>query len=165
MKLSFAPILVVLALLASACGPIRSTVGLIRADKALAEAREMNAGEHAPYPMTLAESLRDKAWEEQGYAQYDTSMNMANEAEKLAREAIQVTRGLVAPLPPALDDADLFGAEDAPPSEGETPPPEEAPPSEDTPPPEGETPPAEGETPPAEAETTASTDVPTEDPS
>jgi hypothetical protein len=166
MKLSFAPILVVLALLASACGPIRSTVGLIRADKALAEAREMNAGEHAPYPMTLAESLRDKAWEEQGYAQYDTSMNMANEAEKFAREAIQVTRGLVAPLPPAVDDADLFGEEDDIdnwPDEGEASPPEEAPAIE------GETPAStEGETPAStEDETPASTDVTTdgEDPS
>jgi hypothetical protein len=142
MKLSFAPILVVLALLASACGPIRSTVGLIRADQALAEAREMNAGEHAPYPMTLAESLRAKAWEEQGYAQYDTSMNMANEAEKLAREAIQVTRGLVAPLLPAVDDADLFGEADAPQAEGEAPGSTE---DETSPPAEDDAPPAEGE--------------------
>jgi hypothetical protein len=121
MKLYLAPLLVVFALSASACGPIRSTVGLIRADKALAEAREMNAAEHAPYPMTLAESLRDKAWEEQGYARYDTSMNMATEAEKLAREAMQVTRDIVAPLPPSTEGLDLFGddesvSEDAEPS-------------------------------------------------
>lgn len=173
MKLSFVPILVVLALLASACGPIRSTVGLIRADQALAEAREMNAVEHAPYPMTLAESLRDKAWEEQGYAQYDTSMNMANEAEKLAREAIKVTRGLVAPLPPAVEDADLFGEEDAPPGGGETSTPENTPASEgeDVAPAssEDETPASsEGETPASsEGETPAPTDVTTsgEDPS
>jgi hypothetical protein len=127
----------------------------------------MNAGEHAPYPMTLAESLRDKAWEEQGYAQYDTSMNMANEAEKLAREAIQVTRGLVAPLPPAADDAELLGEEDDIdnwpdeddidnwPAEGEASPPEEAPATE------GEAPAS------SEDETPASTDVTTggEDPS
>jgi hypothetical protein len=100
---------VFLSLLASACGPVRSTVGLIRADQALAEAREVNAAEHAAYAMTLAEALRDKAWEEQGYAQYDTSMNLAKEAETLAREAIQVTRAAVAPLPPPVADSDLFG--------------------------------------------------------
>lgn len=114
MKVYLVPILVVFALSASACGPVRSTVGLIRADKALVEAREMNAIEHAPYVMTLAESLRDKAWEEQGYAHYDTSMNMANEAEKLAREAMQVTRNIVAPLPPPAEEVDLFGGDDPP---------------------------------------------------
>jgi len=120
MKRYLVPLLVVFALGTSACGPVRSTVGLIRADKALAEAREMNAFEHAPYPMTLAESLRDKAWEEQGYARYDTSMNMANEAEKLAQEAMQITRDIVAPLPPTSEDVDLFG-EDEPPSEAPAP--------------------------------------------
>ena len=146
MKVSLAPLLVVFALSASACGPVRSTVGLIRADKALAEAREMNAAEHAPYPMTLAESLRDKAWEEQGYARYDTSMNMAKEAEKLAREAMQVTRDIVAPLPPPTEEVDLFGddesgsegavpaAEDAEPaSEGAAAPVSEEPSSEEVP--------------------------------
>jgi hypothetical protein len=155
MKFSFVPILVVLALLASACGPIRSTAGLIRADKALAEAREMNAVEHAPYPMTLAESLRDKAWEEQGYAQYDTSMNMSNEAEKLAREAIKITRDLVIPLRAAVEDEDLFGGEEAPPGG------DEASTSEEMPASEGETPGS------SEGETSEPTDVTTsgEDPS
>jgi hypothetical protein len=123
---------VFLSLLASACGPVRSTVGLIRADQALAEAREINAAEHAAYAMTLAEALRDKAWEEQGYAQYDTSMNLAQEAETLAREAIQVTRAAVAPLPPPVADADLFGDEEdseteTAPVAGEAPPAESAP--------------------------------------
>ncbi|MEE2827562.1 MAG: hypothetical protein VX498_00120, partial [Myxococcota bacterium] len=104
----------------TACGPVRSTLGLIQADKALQEAREMQAAEHAPYPMTLAESLRKKAFEEQGYGAYDTAMNMAREAESLARAAIEVTRAATAPAPavsPPADEAE-GKAEDDPAASG-----------------------------------------------
>jgi len=84
--------LVLLALLVSACGPIRSTAGLVRADQALAAARDAQAEEHATYPLILAQSLRDKAWEEQGYGQYDTATSLAKEAEMLALEAISATK-------------------------------------------------------------------------
>ena len=97
MKRSVFPVFLLLGLLAvQACGPIRSTVGLIRADKVLLEANEMQAQEHAPYPMTLAQALRDKAWEEQGYGAYDTAVHMAAEAETLANEAILITRAATA---------------------------------------------------------------------
>ena len=106
-------LLVVLSAVLSACGPIRSTAGLVRADQALAAARDMGAEKHAPYAMTLAQALRDKAWEEQGYGEYDTSTNMAQEAETLARDAMDVTRKAVASVPEALESDDLFG-EDLP---------------------------------------------------
>ena len=88
--------LVLLALLVSACGPIRSTAGLVRADQALAAARDAQAEEHATYPLILAQSLRDKAWEEQGYGQYDTATSLAKEAEMLALEAISATKRALA---------------------------------------------------------------------
>ena len=88
--------LVLLALLASACGPIRSTAGLVRADQALAAARDAQAEEHATYPLILAQSLRDKAWEEQGYGEYDTATSLAKEAEMLALEAISATKRALA---------------------------------------------------------------------
>ena len=91
--------LVLLALLVSACGPIRSTAGLVRADQALAAARDAQAEEHATYPLILAQSLRDKAWEEQGYGEYDTATSLAKEAEMLALEAISATKRALAQEP------------------------------------------------------------------
>lgn len=122
-------LLFVCSVLLSACGPIRSTAGLVRADQALDAARNIDAEKHAPYAMTLAQALRDKAWEEQGYGEYDTSTNMAEEAEKLALEAIAVTRKAVASVPKPVDDEDLFGEEDP----TESPSPKEPSPSADKP--------------------------------
>lgn len=121
----------------------------------------MAAQEHAPYAMTLAEALRDKAWEEQGYGEYDTSMHMAAEAETLAREAIQITRQeTVPPLPepPPLEEAPAADAptEEAPASEA----PAEEPPAEDAP---AEEPPAE-EAPAEDAPAEPPEDDSTEDP-
>ena len=95
--------LVLLALLLSACGPIRSTAGLVRADQALAAARDAQAEEHATYPLILAQSLRDKAWEEQGYGEYDTATSLAKEAEMLALEAISATKRALAAQEPSTD--------------------------------------------------------------
>ena len=95
--------LVLLALLVSACGPIRSTAGLVRADQALAAARDAQAEEHATYPLILAQSLRDKAWEEQGYGEYDTATSLAKEAEMLALEAISATKRALAAQEPSTD--------------------------------------------------------------
>ena len=81
-------LLAVLVLL-SACGPIRSTAGLVKADRAIAEARAAGASAAESYPMVLAEALRQKAFEEQGYGAYDRAERLALEAEKEAQEALK----------------------------------------------------------------------------
>jgi hypothetical protein len=92
-----------LALVLSACGPIRSTAGLVKADQALAAARDAQAEKHAAYPLMLAQSLRDKAWEEQGYGEYDTATSLAKEAEMFAIEAISATKRAMAAEEPSTD--------------------------------------------------------------
>ena len=92
-----------LALVLSSCGPIRSTAGLVKADQALAAARDAQAEEHAIYPLMLAQSLRDKAWEEQGYGEYDTATSLAKEAEMLAIEAISATKRAIAAEEPSTE--------------------------------------------------------------
>ncbi len=82
------PLLLLLAL-ATGCGPIRSTVGIIQAEQVLKEAHQLGAGEHAPYPMAVAEALVAKALEEQGYADYSTSWQLATEARDLVRATIE----------------------------------------------------------------------------
>ena len=81
-------LLLALALaLGSGCGAIRSTVGIIEAEKALKSAHELGAKELAPFPTTLAEEMLDKAREEAGYAEYSRSWELAMEAKKLAEGA------------------------------------------------------------------------------
>lgn len=84
--LSLLPLLLALA---TGCGPIRSTVGIIQAEQVLREARELGAAEVAPYPMTVAEELVRKAVEEQGYADYSTSWQLATEARDLVRATLE----------------------------------------------------------------------------
>ncbi len=92
------PLIVLLAFAVSACGPIRSTVGIIEAEQTLKAAREAGAAELAPYPFALAERLLAKAIEEQGYADYYASWKLAVEAKGLAEEA-QAAAAVAPPLP------------------------------------------------------------------
>ena len=70
------------------CGPIRSTVGLIEAEKVVRQARDSAGAEAAPYPMTVAEDLLAKAREEQMYADYSRSFQLAKEARAMAQQVI-----------------------------------------------------------------------------
>ncbi|MEE2828483.1 MAG: hypothetical protein VX498_04805 [Myxococcota bacterium] len=86
-----APLFLLAALvLLSACGPIRSTAGLVKADRAISEARAAGASVTESYPMVLAEALRQKAFEEQGYGEYARAERLALEAEKEAQAALQL---------------------------------------------------------------------------
>ena len=93
----FAPLL---ALLLLGCGPIRSSVGLIQAERALRDARLAGASERAPYPFTLADELLQKAKEEQGYSAYSDSLQLALESIEQSREAAAIARTVIPPTPP-----------------------------------------------------------------
>ena len=87
-RISTLILLPLLLALAAGCGPIRSTVGIIQAEQVIAEARELGAEEVSPYPMAVAEALVEKAIEEQGYADYSSSWQLAAEARDLVQATI-----------------------------------------------------------------------------
>ena len=117
-------LLLVAGSLLAGCGAIRSTVGIVEAEKALRAAEEAGARETAPYATTLADQLLDKAREEQGYAEYSTSFELAREAEAKANEALELARKAppvtrMAPMPtPAAASEGAPAAEEAMPAEG-----------------------------------------------
>lgn len=83
------------------CGPIRATVGLVDAQRAVREAQDAGASEHAIYPLTLAEQLLAKAIEEKGYAEWEQSFLLAEQAVRHANEATELCKARVeAPLWP-----------------------------------------------------------------
>jgi len=130
------------ASLLGGCGPILSTVGLVRAEKALQEAVAAGSEQRAPYPTELARNLLSKAREEQGYSAYDVSTDLAEQAQTLAVEALEICRedGEAAP----------FGA--GPADEADEPDEEKAPAAAETVPEAEEVGSAEEETPPAAEE-------------
>lgn len=94
-------LLPLLLALATGCGPIRSTVGIIQAEQVLKEARELGVEQTAPYPMAVAQELVAKAIEEQGYADYSTSWQLATEARDLVQAALDaLPRADGVPEPP-----------------------------------------------------------------
>ena len=150
-----------LVVLLTGCGPVRSTIGLVDAERALREAQDAGSVERAPYQTAMAEELLDKAREAQGRSTYDDSMYLANESMTWATRARDVATGAVeAPTPEPLPD---LGSEETPAEEtpAEETPAEETPaeetPAEETPAeetPAEETPAEETPTEPAEAEPT-----------
>ena len=84
-----------------ACGPVRSTVVLIQADKALQEARALGSAEIAPYPTEMSSQLIEKAKEEQGYSSFDTATVLAEDARTLARDALRLAKEATATEEPA----------------------------------------------------------------
>jgi len=109
----------VVALLETACGPIRSTSGLIAAKQAIADAEAENADSAALYEMTLAREYLRKGNEELGYNDYYMAEQLYIKAEQLAVTALEKMLGAEIidgqdELVP-LDDSDL----DLIPEEGE----------------------------------------------
>jgi len=78
----------VVALLETACGPIRSTSGLIAARQAIADAEAENADGAALYEMTLAREYLRKGNEELGYNDYYMAEQLYIKAEQLAVTAL-----------------------------------------------------------------------------
>ncbi len=95
-------VVVVLAtVLGSACGPIRSTAGLIQAEQALRAALDAEVGAQAAYPLVLSQELLSKAQEEQLAGNYKAATDLAEEARDVARSVREGFAGTAkeAPLP------------------------------------------------------------------
>lgn len=78
--------LMVLAAL-MACGPIRSTKGLVDADVELEAARAAGAEKTAVYEYTSAEAYLHEARVQSGQAQFEAAEDFADKAIKFAQEA------------------------------------------------------------------------------
>ena len=82
--------LAVVALSALAgCGPTQSTALIMEADVELEAARTADGNKYAPYEFTAAEAYLHKAREEQGYSDYEVSIDFGTKAVKFAKEAKQ----------------------------------------------------------------------------
>ncbi len=86
-------LLPVVALLETACGPIRSTSGLIAAKQAIADAEAENADSAALYEMTLAREYLRKGNEELGYNDYYMAEQLYIKSEQLAVTALEKVLG------------------------------------------------------------------------
>lgn len=64
------------------CGPIISTTAIVHARSNQQAALDVRAPELAVYEYTLASHLLDKAWEQQGYSQYQSCRELADEAAR-----------------------------------------------------------------------------------
>ena len=103
-RASFLILALLLPTVLAACGPVRSTVVLIQADKALREARALGSAEIAPYPTEMSSQLIEKAKEEQGYSSYDTATVLAEDARTLARDALRLAKESGAAEEPAAEE-------------------------------------------------------------
>jgi len=83
-----AGVLVALALLAAACGPIQSTTRLGQAAVALERARVVEADKRAPYEYYSARFYLYKAEEEWSYSDFNAALDYASEARRAAEAAI-----------------------------------------------------------------------------
>ncbi|HEY3449750.1 MAG TPA: hypothetical protein VGK67_25575 [Myxococcales bacterium] len=71
----------------TACGPTQSTALIMDGDVQLEAARMADAPKLAPYEFTAAEVYLHKAREEQGYSDFDISIDFGKKAVKFATEA------------------------------------------------------------------------------
>lgn len=86
----------VLILAASACGPIQSTGGIVRAQAELTAARTAGADQHTPFELTAAEAYLSKAREEASRASLERAAKLANKAWTCARVARLVSEARTA---------------------------------------------------------------------
>lgn len=74
------------------CGPIISTSIILEAQANLDAANAVEAAEYAPYEHTAAVAYLHKAKEEQGYADFGPSIDMASKARDMALKALSVAQ-------------------------------------------------------------------------
>ena len=72
----------------AACGPVRSTSALVDAAAEVSAARTAGAHKAAPYEYIAAEAFLHKAREEQGHADYELAVALAQRSAACARAAI-----------------------------------------------------------------------------
>jgi hypothetical protein len=85
-------IVLLVALVTTACGPIGYTATILSASQALEEARQAGAAESAPYEYYYAQAHADKSREEAAEAEYQRSMNLAGTAREYAERARDLAR-------------------------------------------------------------------------
>jgi hypothetical protein len=81
------PVLVAVASLLAACGPVKSTANLLDAEVQIQAARTAGAEKLAPYEWTAANLYLHKAREEVGYSDYQAGVDFAVKASRFANEA------------------------------------------------------------------------------
>jgi len=104
----------VVAVLETACGPIRSTSGVVYARQAIQEAETEGADSVALYEMTLAREYLRKAREEMGYNDYYMAEQLAIKAEEMADLALERTLGAAALAPVRTGGVEAPNIEDLP---------------------------------------------------
>lgn len=80
-------ITVTMGALLGACGPTKSTALIMDADVQLQAAKTADAEKLAPFEYTAAAEYLHKAREEQGYSDFEVSIDFGEKAVKFATEA------------------------------------------------------------------------------
>lgn len=70
------------------CGPILSSVIIVRAEAALEGAQTAGADQYATYEYVAAKEYLHKAREEQGYADFGPAIDFATKAEDMAKKSM-----------------------------------------------------------------------------
>jgi hypothetical protein len=115
---SRAAVFLALSASVSACGPVSSTLALSDAESAIEAARAADARRYALYELTSAEEYFRKAREEEGFADYQDALDLAETARGFADRAR--ARALASPARrggPAVP----VGGPDEPPEDEDTP--------------------------------------------
>lgn len=76
----------------SGCGPAMYTINVTPAARAVEQAREAGAAEHAPYEYYFAEAHLRKAREEAAQASYQDAIRFAELAEEHGVKALDLAR-------------------------------------------------------------------------
>lgn len=76
----------------AACGPSLYTFNIIPGGSAVAQAREANAAEHAPYEFFYAQAYVEKAQEEAGEGNYQDAIRFAERANEFGSKARDMAR-------------------------------------------------------------------------
>lgn len=83
----------VVILAVGACGPIQFVSQVtIRAEKSVAEAKLQHADKYAPYEYYGAEAYLEQAKHRAGFGDFQTSYRYGKKAEKMAKEAVRLTK-------------------------------------------------------------------------
>src|SRR5262249_2452612 len=82
----------VIALSTIGCGPAFYLINIAPASRALSEAEQANAAEHAPYEFYYAQAMFRKAKEEDEEASYQDAIHYAEIAEEFGTKARDLAR-------------------------------------------------------------------------
>ena len=107
-------LILAVAVLETACGPIRATTGMVDARHAIEEAEVEGADSVALYEMSLAREYLGKANEELGYNDYYMAEQLAIKAEEMADLAMEKTLGVTAVGPVESGGVEAPNIEDLP---------------------------------------------------